>query len=117
MKQHAWNGLLRPQGKFKCAGRNCLAREEISTFALKKVHIGTFIGQFITLLGMIGQLFRFCELAFRFKSDHWNERRKIGIAFGFRWKLRLRERYCQEKFERQAPWRVKKRTSFIKKAA
>jgi hypothetical protein len=57
MKKRSWNGLLRPQGKFKCAGGNCLAREEISTFAPKKVHIGTFIGQFSSVVGMITQSF------------------------------------------------------------
>jgi hypothetical protein len=55
MKQRAWSGLLRPQRKFKCVGGNCLAREEISTFGPKKVHIGTFIGQFSTVIGMIAQ--------------------------------------------------------------
>jgi hypothetical protein len=107
MKQRACRGLLRPQGKFKCAGGNCLAREEISTFAPKKVHIGTFIGQFSTFVGMIAQP-RFCGLVFNFTSDHWNERRKFGIEHSdFDGQLRLRERYRQEKFESQAPWRVK----------
>jgi hypothetical protein len=65
LKQRAWTGLFCPQRKFKRVGGNRLAREEISTFGPKKVHIGTFIGQFSSGFGIIAQSFRFCELAFR----------------------------------------------------
>jgi hypothetical protein len=57
LKPRAWNGLLRPQRKFKGVGGNCLAQEEISTFAPKKVHIVTFIGQFSSVFGLIAQSF------------------------------------------------------------
>jgi hypothetical protein len=62
LEQRVWNGLLHPQRKFKSVGGNCLAREEISTFAPKKVQIVTFIGQFSAVVAIIGQSFRFCEL-------------------------------------------------------
>jgi hypothetical protein len=62
LKRGAWDGVLRRQGKFKCVGGNCLAREEISTFVPKEVHIVTFIGHLRTVFGIIGDLFDFVSL-------------------------------------------------------
>jgi hypothetical protein len=53
------------------ASREIVCREKkFTTFAPKTVHIGTFIGQFRTLLDILAQFFRW-ERAFWIKSEHW----------------------------------------------
>ena len=85
-----------------------MALEEISTFPPKKVHIVTFIGLFSTFFGKIALSFWSCQLVFGEVRSVERREEDGDRIFGFRRQLRLRGQYCQEKFESQVPWRVKK---------
>ena len=74
------------------------------------VHIGTFIGQFSTVFGIIAQSFGFCELAFRLSQitgmKGGRPRQSIAISTTAEAGSTLRGRYCREKFKSQTPWRI-----------
>jgi hypothetical protein len=70
-------GFCSRRGNLNASGEIVGRKKKFSTFARKRVHIGTFIGQFRTIFDILVQFFR-CDRAFRL-NQIWNERGMLAI--------------------------------------